>query len=107
MHRGPQARVHWWYLPDSYEEFISCDAAPTELETDVVDRLEGAPPWKVYCRWVSDSEKYNEWMNPLDYETKEAQAEQEQQAAGATATMPAATAVSAGAPLFWGQQVNN
>ena len=35
-------------------------------------------PWKVYIRWVYDSEKYNEWMNPTDYETKEAQEEQEQ-----------------------------
>ena len=28
-------------------------------------------------RWVLDSEKYNEWMNPIDYETEEALAEQE------------------------------
>jgi len=23
-------------------------------------------------RWLTDSEKYNEWMNPIDYETEEA-----------------------------------
>ncbi len=28
-------------------------------------------------RWVLDSEKFNEWMNPVDYETEEAVAEQE------------------------------
>jgi hypothetical protein len=27
---------------------------------------------QVYVRWVTDSEKYNEWMNPMDYETEEA-----------------------------------
>lgn len=36
-----------------------------------------AGPWKVTVRWVYDSEKFNEWMNPLDYETEEAVAEQE------------------------------
>lgn len=25
-------------------------------------------PWRVYLRWVKDSAKYNEWMNPIDYE---------------------------------------
>ncbi len=33
--------------------------------------------WKVTVRWVYDSEKYNEWMNPVDYETEEAVAEQD------------------------------
>lgn len=37
----------------------------------------GTGPWKVTLRWVLDSEKYNEWMNPVDYETDEALAEQE------------------------------
>lgn len=36
-----------------------------------------AGPWKVNPRWVLDSEKFNEWMNPVDYETEEAIAEQE------------------------------
>lgn len=27
---------------------------------------------QVYVRWLTDSEKYNEWMNPVDYETEEA-----------------------------------
>ncbi len=28
-------------------------------------------------RWVTDSEKFNEWMNPIDYETEESVEEQE------------------------------
>lgn len=36
-----------------------------------------AGPWKVNPRWVLDSENYNEWMNPVDYETEDAIAEQE------------------------------
>ena len=28
-------------------------------------------------RWLLDSKKFNEWMNPIDYETEEYQAEQE------------------------------
>ena len=31
-------------------------------------------------RWVRDSKKYNEWMNEIDYETEEGQAEQESKA---------------------------
>ncbi len=29
-------------------------------------------PWHVYARWLTDSERYNEWMNPADYETPHA-----------------------------------
>ena len=36
-----------------------------------------AGPWKVLQRWLTDSVVYNEWMNPIDYETEEALAEQE------------------------------
>jgi hypothetical protein len=28
-------------------------------------------------RWLKDSDLYNEWMNPQDYETEEFQAEQD------------------------------
>lgn len=34
-------------------------------------------PWRVYVRWVSDSDKFNEWMNPIDYETEESLEAQE------------------------------
>jgi hypothetical protein len=32
----------------------------------------------VYLRWLLDSESFNEWMNPNDYETEEFQREQEE-----------------------------
>lgn len=65
--------MHWWYLPDSYDEWISSGTAPESLEPD-----HGAfGPWKVYVRWLKDSHKYNEWMNPIDYETEVFQEEQE------------------------------
>lgn len=32
---------------------------------------------KVYLRWLTDSRKFNEWMNPVDYETEEYQKEQD------------------------------
>ena len=36
-----------------------------------------AGPRKVYLRWLKDSRKFNEWMNPVDYETEEYQKEQD------------------------------
>ena len=36
-----------------------------------------AGPFKVFKRWLTDSVAFNEWMNPIDYETEEALAEQE------------------------------
>lgn len=34
-------------------------------------------PRKVYLRWLVDSRRFNEWMNPVDYETEEYQKEQD------------------------------
>lgn len=36
-----------------------------------------AGPRKVYLRWLVDSKRFNEWMNPVDYETEEYQKEQD------------------------------
>ena len=63
------SRVHWWYLPDSYNEWVPIHAAPSEVDPDVAPP--NSKPWYVYERWVVDSEKYNEWMNEGDYETEE------------------------------------
>lgn len=41
--------------------------------------------WYVYVRWLTDSEKYNEWMNPIDYETEAGAAARESAEAGLTA----------------------
>ena len=67
------ALVHWWYLPDSYNEFVPYGSAPEELDADEVPP--SGRPWVVHERWVVDSETYNEWMNEGDYET-EASAEE-------------------------------
>ncbi|PRW57272.1 SWI SNF complex [Chlorella sorokiniana] len=71
--QGSQAKVHWWYLPDSYDEWVPAAATPGAAEA-----LRRPPrgPWHVYARWLSDSEKYNEWMNPVDYETADAAADE-------------------------------
>lgn len=80
------ALVHWWYTPDSWNGYIPADTAPEIAEPD--KRIKG--PWKVYARWLQDSAKYNEWMNPIDYETEEAQAEQEAAAAESPHGVPVA-----------------
>jgi len=68
--KASKAFVHWWYLPDSYNEWLPADSAPAEVESDK-KKHRGA--WQVYIRWLTDSYKYNEWMNAIDYETEEAQ----------------------------------
>lgn len=40
---GPLALVHWWYLPDSYDEWVPAGTAPAEVEHE--KRPKG--PWKV------------------------------------------------------------
>lgn len=68
--KAGKAFVHWWYLPDSYNEWVPADSAPAEVESDK-KKHRGA--WQVYIRWLTDSYTYNEWMNAVDYETEEAQ----------------------------------
>ena len=55
--KGPQAKVHWWYLPDSYDEWVPAAATPGTAEAP---RRPPRGPWHVYARWLTDSEKYNE-----------------------------------------------
>lgn len=62
---GMRAYVHWWYHPDSYDDWVPA--------RDVVGRLEEpresrSGPWHVQARWIRDSELFNEWMNEQDYE---------------------------------------
>lgn len=71
--RGADARVHWWYWPDSYDSWIPADQAPELDDPDKPSR----GPRKVYLRWLVDSKRFNEWMNPVDYETEEYQKEQD------------------------------
>ena len=39
--------------------------------------------WKLYARWLVDSDKYNEWMNEVDYETEDAATDQDAMAGDA------------------------
>lgn len=63
-----RARVHWWYYPDSYDQWIpgtEVDTTePSDLSTLYMDRKK----WSVCCKFVLDCETFNEWGNPLDYE---------------------------------------
>lgn len=61
--------------------------APEEADPDVP--LPAGQPYKVYTRWVTDSEKFNEWMNPIDYEVD---SPREEGAAGADGAGTSATA---------------
>ncbi|KAG0055628.1 hypothetical protein BGZ83_007928 [Gryganskiella cystojenkinii] len=57
--------VHYWYYPDSYDEWL-LETSSEFMDPEPVPEHEGA--WKISARWVRDSEKYNEWMNEEDYE---------------------------------------
>ena len=67
------ALVHWWYHPDSYDEWIPAsdvdinevpDVAIENLGVDTVNSL----VWEVSCRFIRDVEIFNEWGNEIDYE---------------------------------------
>ncbi|KAG0238211.1 hypothetical protein BGW42_006491 [Actinomortierella wolfii] len=56
--------VHYWYYPDSYDEWL-----PENIDfMDPEPAPEHAGAWSVSTRWIRDSAKYNEWMNEEDYE---------------------------------------
>jgi hypothetical protein len=65
------ALVHWWYYPDSYDEWIpSSEVECRDVPEDPED-APGAPSakqWKVCCKFVRDVVQFNEWGNELDYE---------------------------------------
>eukprot|EP01052_Picozoa_sp_SAG31_P021505 SAG31_NODE_1667_length_7578_cov_4.345233_3_plen_980_part_00 len=65
--RGGRAgcRVHWWYLPESYDEWLPQEEVEGAQDTD----SSAAPPrWELHRRWVDDLEVYNEFMAEPDYE---------------------------------------
>lgn len=53
------AKVHWWYYPDSYQEWKSL----MEIDGDPEDPIPPPLVWKVSARFLKDLDKYNEWMN--------------------------------------------
>ncbi|KAG0205502.1 hypothetical protein BGX28_002938 [Mortierella sp. GBA30] len=58
--------VHYWYHPDSYDEWILQTSSEFE-DPQPMPAHTGA--WNVSTRWVKDSAKFNEWMNEEDYES--------------------------------------
>jgi hypothetical protein len=69
---GSQALVHWWYHPDSYDEWIpATDVDNNEMPELIPDSSAGPPGssvWTVCCRYIRDLDLFNEWGNEVDYE---------------------------------------
>lgn len=65
------ALVHWFYHPDSYDEWIPSDHVDGSEPPDTVPQaseLNVDRQWHVCCRFVMDCEIFNEWGNEIDYE---------------------------------------
>ncbi|KAF9990616.1 hypothetical protein BGZ75_000814 [Mortierella antarctica] len=58
--------VHYWYHPDSYDEWILQTSSEFE---DPQPAPAHSGVWNISTRWVKDSAKFNEWTNEEDYET--------------------------------------
>ena len=69
MDNGGVALVHWWYHPDSYDEYIPLKGEDIQF-TDPPDThlMPQGRKWRVCCKFISDVAIYNEWGNELDYE---------------------------------------
>jgi hypothetical protein len=63
---GVRALVHWYYHPDTYDDWIMAREVRGHVEPDPPER--GAAPWHVGARWLRDLALFNEWMNERDYE---------------------------------------
>lgn len=60
----PLAFVHWWYLPESYDEFML--ASDVDGDPDIPPKPDGGP-WVVGCKFIRDVMKFNEWGLEADY----------------------------------------
>lgn len=65
--KGPLALVHWWYYPDSYDNWIDANEVQGDPETDSAQKS----VWKITDRFLYDTDMFNEWMNEIDYELEE------------------------------------
>jgi SWI/SNF related-matrix-associated actin-dependent regulator of chromatin subfamily C len=69
---GGTALVHWFYHPDSYDEWIPSDHVDGSEPPDTVPQENGMNKnrkWHVCCRFIMDCEIFNEWGNEIDYES--------------------------------------
>ena len=67
---GGDALVHWWYYPDSYNEWISIADVNSEDAPDLSYIFTTKDKWTVCCRFITDCHLFNEWGNELDYENE-------------------------------------
>jgi len=65
----PSARVHYWYYPDSYDEWLPLEDIDQGADADV-QSLPEKSRWVVHKRWVDDLQLYNEFMVESDYEVE-------------------------------------
>lgn len=63
------ALVHWWYYPDSYNEWIPDSEFNSSDAPDLASlHTPTRSKWYVCCRYILDCDIFNEWGNPADYE---------------------------------------
>lgn len=67
---GDFALVHWWYHPDTYNEWISSSDVGTGEPPDLSSFSSFRTQWRVCCRFISDCAFYGEWGNEMDYENE-------------------------------------
>jgi len=63
-----KAFVHWWYFPDSHDEWIALEDVEGQAPEEEIEEPE---VWRVNCRFIRDVAKFNEWGNELDYEIED------------------------------------
>ncbi len=66
-YNGGVALVHWWYHPDSYDEWIPSSDVDFSEPPDVVPLQDPSKPWEICCRFIYDCAIFNEWGNEIDY----------------------------------------
>ena len=85
---GGDALVHWWYYPDSYNEWISITDVNSEDAPDLSYIFTTKEKWIVCCRFITDCHLFNEWGNELDYENESNDEEDPTQNAAQEASSP-------------------
>jgi len=83
-----QVLVHWWYTPDSSDEWIAADAVHGNLDNYDDDDDEWTKPldqpkkpWRIALRYLLDANKYNEWGYEPDYVLPSSETDREANAA--------------------------
>jgi hypothetical protein len=62
-----RAYVHWWYLPDSYDEWIPLSDVEHNDPPDAYILDDPLKKWRVNCKFIRDVQVFHEWGNELDY----------------------------------------